>query len=76
MCEVEVLDTDVEGMLWMKLKDRDAFTCASGRGCSVVDYCRVGKEDFGMIEGFKVMTMSEVVENMRCEGVATRVPDQ
>ena len=28
-----------------------------------------------MIEGFKVMTMSEVVEEMRCEGVATRVPD-
>ena len=26
-----------------------------------------------MIEGFKVMTMSEVVEEMRCE--ATSVPD-
>ena len=36
----------------------------------------VGKEDFDMIEGFKVTTMSEVVEEMRCEGVApTRVPD-
>ena len=40
----------------------------------MVDYCIVGKEDFGMIEGFKVMTMSEVTET-RCEGVATRVPD-
>ena len=30
-------------------KGRDAFTCVSGRGCSVVDYCIVGKEDFGMI---------------------------
>ena len=28
-----------------------------------------------MIGSFKVMTMSEVVEEMRCEGVATRVPD-
>ena len=35
----------------------------------------VGKEDFGMIECFKVMTMLEVVEKMRCEGVATRVTD-
>ena len=67
--------------LWTSLtvvngrKGRDAFTCISGRGCSVVDYGIVGKEDFGMIEGFKVMTMSEVVEEMRCEGVATRVPD-
>lgn len=48
-------------------KGRDAFTCVSGRGCSVVDYCIVGKKDFGMIESFKVMTMSEVAEEMRCE---------
>ena len=34
-----------------------------------------GKEDFGMIECFKVMTTLEVVEEMRCEGVATRVTD-
>ena len=26
-------------------KGRDAFTCISGRGCSVVDYCIAGKED-------------------------------
>ena len=51
-------------------KGRDAFTCVSGRGCSVVDYFIVGKEDFGMIERFEVMTMSEVVEEMGCEGVA------
>ena len=56
-------------------KGKDAFTCVSGRGCSVVDYCIVGKKDFGLMEGFKVMTMSEVVEVMRCEGVATRVHD-
>ena len=42
-------------------KGRDAFTCGSGRGCSVVDYCIVGKEDFGMTEGFKVMTMSRLL---------------
>ena len=56
-------------------KGRDAFTCVSGRGCSVVDYCIVGKEYLGMIEGLKVMIMSEVVEKMRCEGVATKVLD-
>ena len=43
-------------------KGRDAFTCVSGGGCSVVDYCIIDKEYLGMIEGFKVMTMSEVVE--------------
>ena len=38
-------------------KGRDAFTCVSGRGCSVVDYCIVGKENFSMIyKDFKVMT--------------------
>ena len=42
-------------------KGRDAFTCVSGRGCSVVDYCIVGKKDLGMIESFKVMDMSEVL---------------
>ena len=45
-------------------KGRDAFTCVSGRGCSEVYYCIVGKEDFDMIEGFKVITMSEIVEEM------------
>ena len=30
-------------------KGRDAFAYVSGRGCSVVDYCIVGKEDIGMI---------------------------
>ncbi len=48
-------------------KGRDAFTCVSSRGCSVVEYCIIDKEDFGMIESFKVMTMSEVAEEMRCE---------
>ena len=26
-------------------KGRNAFTCISGRGCSVVDYCIAGKEN-------------------------------
>ena len=41
----------------------------------MVDNCIVGKRGhWHAIEGFKVMTMS-VVEEMRCEGVATTVPD-
>ena len=31
-------------------KGRDAFTCTSGRGCLVVDYCIVGKECIDMTE--------------------------
>ena len=34
-----------------------AFTCVSGRGCSVVDYCVVGVDDFDMIENFRTTTM-------------------
>ena len=57
-------------------KGRDAFTCVSGKGCSVVDYCLVSKENFHIIENFKVTTMSESVEEMDCRGVVTRTPDQ
>ena len=56
--------TYLGGPIWTVVngrKGRDAFTCVSGRGCSVVDYCIVGKKDFGMIESFKVMDMSEVL---------------
>ena len=36
----------------------------------------VGKEDVGTIKGFKVMILSEVVEEeMRCEGGLIKVPD-
>ena len=56
-------------------KGRDAFTCVSGKGCSVVDYCLVSKENFHIIENFKVTTMSESVEEMDCRGVVTRTPD-
>ena len=40
-------------------KGRDALTCVSGRGCSVVDYCIVGKEDFGMIELYNTVGLVE-----------------
>ena len=57
-------------------KERDAFTSISGRGCSVVDYCIiVGKETLDMLKCFKVTTMSESVEEMRCKKVVMRVPD-
>ena len=56
-------------------KGRDAYTCVSGKGCSVVDYCLVENEKFSMIESFKVTNMSESVEKMGCKGVVTRIPD-
>ena len=40
---------------------RDAFTCVSEKGCSVVDYCIVGCDDFELVENFAVTTMSESV---------------
>ena len=56
-------------------KGRDVFTCVSGRGCSVVDYCVMDAEELDMIENFRVTTMCEAVEEMRLAGVAVRVPD-
>ena len=56
-------------------KGRDAYTCVSGKGCSVVDDCLVENEKFSMTESFKVTTMSESVEEMGCKGVVTRIPD-
>ena len=55
-------------------KGKDAFTCVSGRGCSGVDYCVVGVEDFDMIENLRITTC-EVVEEMRSDGVSMMVPD-
>ena len=34
-------------------------SCVCQRGCSVVDYCVVGEEDFDMIENFRITTMYE-----------------
>ena len=56
-------------------KGQDAFTCISSKGCSVVDYCIVGVDNFELIDNFKVLTMSECVEGMQCRGDISRIPD-
>ena len=43
-------------------KGKDAYTCVSGRGCSVVDYRVVGVEDFDMLENFRIQTETPVRE--------------
>ena len=57
-------------------KGRDAFTCISGKGSSVVDHCVVGEESFDLIDNFGVLTMSECIDEMDCKGDATTVPDR
>ena len=47
-------------------KGKDAFTCVSNRGCSVVDYCVVGAENFSLINNFRVITMTECMDEMQC----------
>ena len=37
-------------------KGKDAFTCVSGKGYSVVDYCIVRAEYFDLIGNFRVVT--------------------
>ena len=54
---------------------RDTFTCVSNIGCSVVDYCVIGVDNFHLIENFKVTTMRESIDEMKLEGEAVRVPD-
>ena len=58
-------------------KGKDAFTCVSGKGRSVVDYCNciVGAEYFDLINNFRVVTMMKCIDKMRCKGEVTRVPD-
>ena len=56
-------------------KGRDAFTCVSSKGCSVVDYSIVEVNHFDLIDNFKVSTMSECIEEMQCSGDITTVPD-
>ena len=40
-------------------KGKDAFSCVSGRFCSVVDYRVVGVDDCDMIENFRITTIWE-----------------
>ena len=54
---------------------KDGFTCVSGRGSSVVDYCIVGAENLGLVCNFKVTTMSESIDAVKLRGACTRVPD-
>ena len=49
-------------------KGKDAFTCVSEKGCSVVDYCIVQSEDFDVVKNFIVTTMSESMVEMSCKG--------
>ena len=70
----EVFADFVRGMNMLVVsgrKGRDAFTCISGRGSSVVDYCVVGEESFDLIDNFRVLTMSECIDEMHCKGEAT-----
>ena len=54
---------------------RDGFTCVSGRGSSVLDYCHVGVESLGLLCNFTVTTMSESIDAMKFRGVCTSVLD-
>ena len=56
-------------------KGKDAFTCVSNKGSSVVDYCVVGAENFDLINNVRVITMTECIEEMQCKGEVNRVLD-
>ena len=54
---------------------RDGFTCVSGRGSSVLDYCILPREQLKSIIGFRVVTMRESLEEMHFRGEGMRIPD-
>ena len=56
-------------------KGQDAFICISSKGYSVVDYYIVRVDNFELVYNFKVLTMSECVEEMQCGGDISRIPD-
>ena len=37
------------------------FTCIFSKGCSVVDYCLLFKDDLGVVWNFKVVSTTEFV---------------
>ena len=51
------------------------FTCVSGRGRSVVDYCLLPGEELDIIEEFRIVTMTDCQEEMKMEVEAERIPD-
>ena len=54
---------------------QDQFTCISGRGKSVVDYCLVPEEELMSIRNFVVKTMSPCEEELYVDEVGFRLPD-
>ena len=51
------------------------FTCISSKGCSVVDYCLLFKDDLGVVSNFKVVTMTEFVDAFHADCIVERIPD-
>ena len=56
-------------------KGKDAFTCVSSRGRSVVDYCVVPTDCMEAIDNFRVVPMRECIEEMRVRGEPKWIPD-
>ena len=54
---------------------KDGFTCVSGRGSSVVDYCLLPAEELDIIEKLRIVTMTDCQQEMKMEGEAERKPD-
>ena len=57
------------------MNGKDAFTCVSSRGSSVVDCCIVPCENLSVIEEFRVVTMAESIDEVKLRGEPLRVPD-
>ena len=51
------------------------FNCFSSKGCSVVDYCLLFKDDLGVVSNFKVVTMTEFVDAFHADCIVEQIPD-
>ena len=56
-------------------KGKDAFTCVSSIGSSVVGYFIVPCGNLSMIEEFRIITMAKSIDEMKLRGEPLRVPD-
>ena len=45
------------------------FNCISSKGCSVVDYCLLLKDDTRVVLNFKVVSLTEFVEAFHADGI-------
>ena len=45
-------------------RGKDNYTYVSPRGCSVVDYCLIPKEQYGLFSYFKGSTVSDLEEGL------------